>query len=206
MKLYVAPYAPNPRRVTMFLAEKGVADIPTESLDLPSGAHRAPAYQALSPLSQTPCLVLDDGRVLTESRAICLYLESLYPEPNLFGREGWERAEIEMWDRRAELLFAMPLMLWVRHANPVLAKVELNQDAAVGAWNQARAMDGAAFFNAVLADRPFIAGDRFTNADITALAGMDFARMNRWRPGEDLPHLKRWREDMAQRACGQTPP
>lgn len=206
MKLYLAPYAPNPRRVAMFLAEKGVTDLETVMLDLPSGAHRTAEFRALSPLAQVPTLDLGDGRTLTESRAICTYLESLYPEPNLMGRDAYERAHIEMWDRRAELMFAMPLMLWVRHGSPILAAVEKNQNPAIAEANKDTAMRMAKWLDAQLATREFIAGDRFTNADITALAGVDFARMMRWRPGEDLPNLARWRASMAERPAGQTPP
>jgi glutathione S-transferase len=207
MKLWLASYAPNPRRVAMFLAEKGQGqEIERIVISLPDGDHRTEAYKEKSPLAQTPCLELDDGRTLTESRAICTYLETLYPEPNLMGRDGFERAEIEMWDRRAELMFSMPLMLWVRHGSPILSKVELNQTPAVAEYYHDGAMKMAVWFDALLKDRPFIAGDRFTNADITVLAGMDFAKMMRWRPGEDLPHLKAWRERMAERPCGQTPP
>jgi glutathione S-transferase len=207
MKLWLAQYAPNPRRVAMFLAEKGVgAEIEQMFLALPAGEQRADAYREKSPLGQAPCLELDDGRILTESRAICTYLESLYPEPNLMGRDGYERAEIEMWDRRAELLFSMPLMLWVRHGSPILGKVELNQNAAVADYYRDGAMKMAVWFDGLLKDRPFIAGDRFSSADITVLAGVDFAKMMRWRPGDDLPNLKAWRDRMAERACGQTPP
>jgi glutathione S-transferase len=88
----------------------------------------------------------------------------------------------------------------------MLAAVERNQNAAVGDWNRDRAMDMARFLDARLGEKPFIAGDRFTIADITALAGMDFAKMNRWRPGDDLPNLKRWRAQMTERPAGQTPP
>lgn len=205
MKLYLAHYAPNPRRVAMFLAEKGV-EIETVWLDLPAGDHRAEAFRALSPLAQVPTLALEDGRTLTESRAICTYLESLHPEPNLMGRDGWERAEIEMWDRRAEHMIAYPLMLWVRHASPILAKVELAQNPVVAEVNRETAMETAAFFDGALKDRPFLAGDRLTSADLTLLAGLDFAKMMRWRPGEDLPHLAAWRARMGERAAGQTPP
>jgi glutathione S-transferase len=206
VKLHLAPYAPNPRRVAMFLAEKGVHDIEIVMHDLPSGTHREDAYRQVSPLAQVPALELDDGRALTESRAICTYLESLYPEPNLMGETAWERAEIEMWDRRAELLFTLPLMMWVRHGHPVLARVEKNQQPAVAAYNQDNAMRVASFFDRTLADRPFLAGARFTIADVTALAGMDFAKMMKWRPGDDLPNLKRWREAMGDRPAGLTPP
>jgi len=172
MKLYSAPYAPNPRRVTMFLAEKGVADIEIDVLDLPAGAHRTDAYRSHSPLSQVPTLVLDDGRALTESRAICSYLEAVYPEPNLMGADAFERAEIEMWDRRVELMFALPLMHWVRHSHPALAKLERNQSPEIAASNERTAMAMARFLDATLADRDFIAGPRFTIADITAVAGL----------------------------------
>lgn len=203
MKLYSAPYAPNPRRVTMFMAEKGITDIEVIQLDLPKDEHRTPDFRAKSPLSQIPTLELDDGRCLTESRAICTYLESLYPEPNLMGRDGFERAEIEMWDRRVELMVSMPMMLWVRHGNPVLAAVEKNQNPAIAASNQETAMKMARWFDAQLAERPFMAGDRLTNADLTALAGIDFAKMNKWRPDDTTPNLKRWRAMMGERPAGK---
>jgi glutathione S-transferase len=205
MKLYSAPYAPNPRRVTMFVAEKGIADIEIVQLDLPKGEHREGDFRAKSPLAQVPTLELDDGRTLTESRAICTYLEALYPEPNLMGRDAFERASIEMWDRRAELMFAMPLMLWVRHGSPLLAAVEKNQNAEVARWYEAQAMKMAKWLDSELAARPWIAGESFSNADITAACGVDFAKMMRWRPGEDLPNLKRWREAIAERPAGKTP-
>jgi Glutathione S-transferase len=203
MKLYTAPYAPNPRRVTMFVAEKGIADLEAISMDLPAGDHRSEAFRAKSPLAQLPVLELEDGRCLTESRAICTYLEALYPDPNLMGRDAFERAFIEMWDRRMELLFSMPLMMWVHHGNPVLAAVERNQNAEVATYNQGQAMRMAKWLNSELADREWIAGDRFTIADITAACGMDFAKMMRWRPGEDLAHLRRWRLAIAERPAGQ---
>jgi glutathione S-transferase len=206
MKLYVAPYAPNPRRVTMFLVEKGVNDIELVSLDLPQGEHRDAGFRAKSPLAQLPALELDDGRVLTESRAISGYLEALYPEPNLMGADAYERAHIEMWDRRAELLFAMPLMMWVRHGSPVLAAVEKNQAPEVAKYYEAQAMRMAAWLDAELRDRPWIAGERFTIADITAACGVDFAKMMRWRPGEDLPNLKRWRAAIGERPAGTVAP
>jgi glutathione S-transferase len=203
MKLYVAPYAPNPRRVMMFLAEKDITDIEIVTLNLQEGEHRTDAFRAKSPLSQIPTLELDDGRTLTESRAICGYIEAMQPEPNLMGRDAFERAFIEMWDRRMELLFSVPLMMWVRHGNPVLGAVEREQNAEVASYNQGQAMRMAKWLNSELASRQWIAGDRFTIADITAACGMDFAKMMRWRPGDDLPHLKRWRETLGNRAAGK---
>ena len=203
MKLYVAPYAPNPRRVTMFIAEKAITDIEVVTLNLQAGEHRTEDFRKKSPLAQIPTLELDDGRCLTESRAICQYLEALHPEPNLMGRDAFERAFIEMWDRRMELMFSMPLMMWVRHGNPVLAMLERNQNPDVAALNQAQAMRMAKWLNDELAGRSWIAGDRVTIADITAACGMDFAKMMKWRPGEELPNLQRWRDRFAERAAGQ---
>lgn len=203
MKLYVAPYAPNPRRVMMFLAEKDITDVEVVSLNLQEGEHRTEAFKKKSPLSQIPVLELDDGRAITESRAICTYLEALKPEPNLMGRDAFERAVIEMWDRRMELLFSVPLMTWVRHGNPVMGAVERNQNAEVASYNQGQAMRMATWLNTELATREWIAGDLFTIADITAACGMDFAKMMKWRPGDDLPNLKRWRERIAGRAAGR---
>lgn len=203
MKLYTAPFAPNPRRVVMFLAEKGVSDVELVQVDLIKGEHREEAFRARSPLSHLPTLELDDGRTLTESRAICTYLESVYPEPNLMGRDAWERAEIEMWDRRAELLFAMPLMMWVRHGSPHLSAIEREQSPELAAYYQKQAMRLAAWFDRELSVRAWIAGERFTIADITVACGMDFAKMMRWRPGDDLPNLKRWREAFGERAAGK---
>lgn len=203
MKLYIAPFAPNPRRATMFIAEKGITGVELVTLNLQDGEHRTPEFRAKSPLSQIPTLELDDGRCLTESRAICQYLEALHPEPNLMGIDAFERAFIEMWDRRMELLFTMPLMMWVRHGNPVLAAVEKNQNAEVAAVNQGQAMRMAKWLNDELAARQWIAGDRFTIADITAVCGMDFAKMMKWRPGEELPNLARWRERINERPAGK---
>lgn len=206
MKLYLARYAPNPRRVAMFLAEKGIADLPTEIVDLAAGAHKTEDFRGKSPLAQVPTLELDDGRCLTESRAICTYLESVYPEPNLMGTDGFDRGYIEMWDRRAELMLSLPLMWWVRHGHPALANLEAHQSAEVAEAQRAAAMRTAAWFDRQLAAQPFIAGARFTIADITALAGIDFAKMMKWRPGDDMPHLKAWRDRMAERPAGQVGP
>lgn len=203
MRLYVAPYAPNPRRVMMFLAEKDITDIEIVRINLQEGEHRTDEFKKKSPLSQIPVLEMEDGRAITESRAICTYIEALQPEPNLMGRDAFERAIIEMWDRRMELLFSVPLMAWVRHGNPVMGAVERNQNPEVASYNQGQAMRMAKWLNTELATREWIAGDRFTIADITAVCGMDFAKMMNWRPGDDLPNLKRWRETFANRAAGK---
>lgn len=203
MKLYVSPFAPNPRRVTMFLAEKQITDVELVQVNLQEGEHKRPEFRAKSPLSQVPTLELDDGRALTESRAICSHLEAIYPEPNLMGADAFERASIEMWDRRVEQLFAGPLMMWVRHGSPAIAAVEPNQNAEFAAFNERQAKRMAQWFDAELARREWLAGDRFTIADITAACAVDFARMMRWRPGDDLPNLRRWRLAIAERPAGK---
>jgi glutathione S-transferase len=203
MKLYVAAYAPNPRRVSMFVAEKGISGIETVKVDLTKGAQHEDWFRALNPLGKTPALELDDGSVLTESRAICVYLESKFPEPNLMGRGPEERAFIEMWDRRIEFGLMLPMMMWVRHAHPALAAVEKNQTPEIAAFNQREAITFAHWLDGVLKDRPWIAGDRFTVADITAASGMDFAKLMKWRPEPEFPNIARWRNALGEREAGK---
>ena len=113
MKLYDSRLAPNPRRVRWFLAEKGIDDLDIVQVDLMTGAHKTAEYLAEVGVPNVPALILADGTALTESLAICRYLESIHPEPNLFGRGAQEIAVIEMWTRRAELMAAMPLMAMI---------------------------------------------------------------------------------------------
>ena len=124
MKLYVSPRAPSPRRVLMFLVEKGITGIDLVHIDLNAHEHKREAYLAKSPLAKVPALELDDGRVLTETRAICTYLEGLYPEPNLMGVDFDERAFIEMADRRVEHYLLASIANAIRHTHPGLAPLE----------------------------------------------------------------------------------
>jgi glutathione S-transferase len=198
MKLYDSFRAPNPRRVRWFLAEKGVNDIEIVNVDLFKGEHKTPDYLAKAGTPMAPALELDDGTVITESVAICRYLESLYPEPNLFGRDPKETAVIEMWTRRAEMLLANPLMQAVRHGHPALAALE-TQVPEVAENNRQTAMNALSLFDSQLAKHPFIAGERITMADIVAAAGLDFARLVRFAPPESLTHFSRWRTEMMAR-------
>ena len=129
MQLVISPRAPNPRRVRMFIAEKGSAlpDIAFEAIDLGRGDHRSAEFKALNPLSRVPVLRLDDGRALAETRAICTYLEGLAPEPNLMGHTFEERAFIEMADRRMEISLLATIANWIRHGHPGLANLEQPQ-------------------------------------------------------------------------------
>jgi glutathione S-transferase len=201
MKLYIAPRAPNPRRVTMFIAEKGIEGIERVALDLNAGEHRGDAYRAMSPLSKVPTLQLDDGRHLGESRAICTYLEGLHPEPNLMGRDSDERAFIEMADRRIELYLFAAVANCIRHTHPGLAPLEKPQIAEFGHAQAKRVREVAGWLDGVLATQPFIAGERFTIADITALCALDFARgLMKYRPGDEgLARLQAWHERIAER-------
>lgn len=201
MKLFVSPRAPNPRRVTVFMAEKGITGIELVTVDLNAQAHRSDDYLAKSPLAKVPALELDDGRSLSESRAICTYLEGLYPEPNLMGRNSEERAFIEMVDRQVELYLFSGIALAIRHTHPGLAALEKPQFADFGRTQGHKFREAAAWFNTVLARQPYLAGERFTIADITALCALDFGRgLLKYKPADEgLVHLAAWRERVGQR-------
>jgi len=198
MKLHDSKRAPNPRRVRWFMAEKGIDDIEIVDIDIFGGDHRTPAYLAMAGLPNVPALELDDGSGITESIAICRYLESLYPDPNMFGTDPRETAEIEMWTRRAEMLVATPLMLAVRHSHPALAAIE-TQVPELAASQRRAAERGIAVLDRHLATRDFIAADRVTIADIVAFTGIDFARMIQFKPAEELTAVNRWAAMMRAR-------
>jgi len=202
MKLYDSRRAPNPRRVRWFMAEKGVEDIEIVDVDIFGGQHRQPDYLAKAGLPNVPALEMDNGQTITESVAICRYLESVYPQPNLFGEDPCEVAVIEMWSRRAEMLVATPLMMAVRHAHPALAAIE-TQIPELAANGRATAEKGLAVLDRRLADSEFIAGDRVTMADILAVTGIDFARMARFRPDATLVNVKRWLDGMMARPAAK---
>jgi len=201
MKLYVSPYAPNPRRVAMFIAEKGIAGIESIQVDLTAGEQKSEAFRAKNPLARTPALELDDGRVLAESRAICSYLEGLHPEPNLMGEGFEERAFIEMADRRAEMHLLLGIANCVRHTHPALAVLEQPQFPEFGTSQGEKMLEKARWFDSVLANQPYIAGERFTVADITAFCALEFARgLMKFKPGAvGLTHLQAWRDRNAER-------
>jgi glutathione S-transferase len=202
MKLYDSRRAPNPRRVRWLMAEKGISEgdfgIEVIDVDLFGGQHKTPEYLARAGVANVPALTLDDGTTITESLGICRYLESLHPEPNLFGRDAKETAVIEMWTRRAELMAAMPLMLAVRHGHPALAALE-TQVPAVGESNRAAAERSLMLFDRRLAESEWLGGDRVTIADGVLFIGMDFARMVRFQVPEELGNLTRWVGAMRER-------
>jgi glutathione S-transferase len=199
MRLYTSSRAPNPRRVTMFMAAKGIGGIEQVEVDLNAGAHRAAGFTALNPFARVPVLVLDDDRTLSETRAICTYLEGLYPEPNLMGVDATERAFIEMADRRMELHLMLETALCVRHTHPGLAPLEQPQFPDFGAAQGVKMRATARWLDGELAKQPYVAGERFTIADITAFCTVEFARgLLKFRPGaEGMPHLQAWRDRIA---------
>ncbi|WP_343518276.1 glutathione S-transferase N-terminal domain-containing protein [Sphingomonas sp.] len=198
MKLYDAPWAPSPRRVRIFLAEKGV-EVPCEAIDLRSGEHLGDAYLRINPRGAVPALELDDGEVLCESAAICRYFEALHPEPALFGTTPLEIGRIESWTRRIEgdgyaaavYVLRNTVSAFKDRAIPGAgpAAVQIPELAARGTlmWEAfTEALDGR------LADREWIAGDAYSFADITALVTVDFARAAKLTVRERLAELRRW--------------
>jgi glutathione S-transferase len=202
MKLYDSRRAPNPRRVRWFMAEKGIEDVEIVDIDIFGGQHRQPDYLAKAGLPNVPALEIDDKTTITESVAICRYLESVYPEPNLFGRDPREIAVIEMWTRRAEMLLSTPLMMAVRHGHPALAAIE-TQIPEVAESNRKAAERALKVFDRRLAESEFIAAERLTIADILAVTGLDFARMVRFRPDAELTHVNRWLKAMMERPAAK---
>jgi glutathione S-transferase len=201
MQLLSAHRAPNPRRVLMFIAEKGITGIEVSNVDLNAGAHRTPDFLAKSPLAKVPALVLDDGRVLTETRAICTYLEGLQPEPNLMGVDATERAFIEMADRRSELTLMLQIANAIRHTHPGLAALEQPQFADFGKSQAEKMLATATVFDQLLQQQEWMAGARFSIADITAFCGLEFARgLMKFAPADAGLHaLQAWRDKVNSR-------
>ena len=198
MKLYVTHRAPNPRRVTIFLAEKGL-DIPREEVDFAGHQHQSAGFSALNPFQQVPVLVLDDGTVLTETIAICRYFEELHPSPPLFGCTALERAQVEMWQRRMELYFLLPVAHVFRHSHAFMAPFEVPQIAEFAAANRPKVLKFLEFLNAELAERQFVCGDEFTIADITGLAATDFMKVARIALPAHLTKVARWHAALSAR-------
>lgn len=201
MKLYVSNLAPNPRRVSMFAAEKGITGIETVTVDLFNGELRSEAFLARNPFGRVPVLELDDGRTLSETRAICTYLEGLKPEPNLMGETFEERAFIEEADRRVELYLFQQIANCVRHTHPALAPLERPQYADFGTTQGEKMRTTARWLDDRLARQQYVAGERFTIADITAFCGLEFARgMMKFKAGEEgMARLQEWRDRIAAR-------
>ncbi len=190
MKLYNLPPGMNPRRVRIFLAEKGV-ELETVDIDMMKGENRTPEFLAMNPMGTLPVLELDDGTILSESIAISRYLEHLHPEPALFGATPLEQAQVEMWNRRMEYEIMAPITAVFRHGNPFwegrITQVPDFADVA-----RAQASERMLWLDRHLADREFIATDTYTVADITAQCALLLGRNTGTPIPDEAANLTRW--------------
>ena len=198
MKLYDFGRAPNPRRVRIFLAEKGIK-VPSEQIDLGQLQQRSEAYAAINPMQRVPALMLDDGTVIAESIAICRYFEGVQPEPALFGRGAVGSALVEMWNRRAEIHLMLPVSSVFQHLHPAMKQMVNPQVAEWGEANKPRVIDFLKFLDGELKNRPYVAGADYTVADITALVAVDFMRVSKMTVPDDLTNVRRWHEAVSAR-------
>ncbi|MEW5963521.1 MAG: glutathione S-transferase [Pseudomonadota bacterium] len=198
MKIIETRSAPNPRRVRIFLAEKGL-EVAFEEVDLMAGALRTADFTALNPLQRVPVLVLDDGTAIAESVAICRYFEELHPEPALFGRGAKGRALVEMWNRRVELSLLLPIAFVFRHLHPGMAPLEVPQVPAWGQANRPKVLEFLEILDGRLDGTRYITGDEPSIADITALVAVDFMKPAKIARPEGLANLDRWHREMSAR-------
>ncbi len=201
MKLYDSSTAPNPRRVRIFLAEKGI-DIPTEQVDIGKRMNLEPDFLAKNPLGKVPVLELDDGTYLSETVAICRYLEGTHPTPPLMGVDPSDAAVVEMWQRRMEFEVANPIMQCFQNTHDYF-KGRITQVPDYGEVCRATALERLAWIDQVLDEREFVAGERYSIADITLLVGIDFGRVVRLRIPPEHKNLTRWHEAVSSRPSAQ---
>ena len=202
--LYDCATAPSPRRARILLAEKGVAH-DTVQVDLKSGEQMGEAYRRINPQCTVPALRTEEGLLLADNAAITAYVEARYPEPPLLGATPAEKAEIASWNWRVEFEGLLAIAEALRNSSPAMANralpgaVDYPQIPALAERGLARVANFFTLLNDRLAGRDFIAADRFSVADITAVVAVDFARVVKQKPGDQHPHLLRWRAAMAQR-------
>lgn len=197
MKIYNSATAPNPRRVRIFLAEKGV-QVPYEEVDIGKAVNRSPEFRKKNPLGTVPVLELDDGTCIAESVAICRYFEELHPNPPLMGVDACDRAIVEMWQRRMEFELLQTIANSFRHRHEFF-KGRIAQVPEYAEVSRQNAEKSLAWLDEVLADRPFVAGERYTIADITALVAVDFGRVSKLRIQPEQKNLTRWYEAVSSR-------
>jgi len=197
VKLYDSTLAPNPRRVRIFLAEKGIS-VPTVQVDIAKAENRQPPYLAKNPLGGVPILELDDGTIIAETVAICRYFEEIQPNPPLLGTDAKDRALVEMWQRRMELEVALPIMQTFRNTHAFF-KGRIPQVPEYGEVCRGAAESRMRWVDSELASRSFVAGDRFTIADITLLVGIDFGRVTNIRIAPESKNLQRWYDEVSSR-------
>jgi glutathione S-transferase len=198
VRLYDGGRAPNPRRVRVFLKEKGIS-VPIAPVDLAAMEHKSERFSSVNPLQRVPALELDDGTVITESIAICRYFEALQPEPVLFGRGALEIALVAMWQRRIEFHLLGAIQQVFRHLHPGMKDHEVPQVAAWGEANKPRVLEFLAILDLELGHRRFAAGDRFSVADITGLVALDFMRAAKLSVPAEFTHVGRWHAELSAR-------
>ena len=197
MKVYDSKAAPNPRRVRVFVAEKGI-DVPFEELDIVNAVNRQEDFRKKNPMGTIPVLELDDGTCISESAAICRYFEEMHPEPPLLGVDGKDRAVVAMWDRRMEFEILLPIANAFRQQHAFF-KGRIEQCPEYAEVSKRQAIQNLAWLDEALADRKFVAGDRYTIADITALCGVDFGKVSKITIQPDQKNLSRWYEEVSAR-------
>jgi len=198
MKLFDGGRAPNPRRVRVFLAEKGV-EVPLVPVDMGAMGHKQEPVRSRNPLQRLPVLELDDGTIITESVAICRYFEELHPEPALFGKGALGRAQVEMWQRRMEFNLLSSVAQAFRHTHPAMKEWEIPQIPEWGEANKPKALDFLKLLDAELANREFAAGDFYSIADITGLIAIDFMKPARIKVPEECTNVLRWHAAISSR-------
>jgi glutathione S-transferase len=190
MKLYDTKQAPNPRRVRIFLAEKGI-EVPLVPVDLASAENRSPGFLAKNPMGQVPVLELDDGTFISETVAISRYFEQLEPEPPLMGIDPLDQVKVEMWQRRMEFKLWANVGSAFRNTHAFF-KGRIEQVPEYGEVCRKAAIEALPWLDAELESREFIAGERYTIADITALVSLDFGRVSGIKIAPELKNLSRW--------------
>jgi len=197
MKIYDSQGAPNPRRVRMFLAEKGI-QVPYEPVDIGKAVNRQTEFLKINPLAGVPVLELDDGTNIAESVAICRYFEEIQPEPPLFGVGAKERGLVEMWNRRIELAVMIPIADSFRQQHAFF-KGRIRQVPDYAEAQKLNAQERLTWLDSELANRKFIAGDNFSIADITALIAVDFGRVSKIAVQPEQKNLARWHAEVSAR-------
>ena len=198
MKLYDGGRAPNPRRVRIYLAEKGIA-VPLVPVDMGAMGHYAPEIAERNPLRRLPVLELDDGTAISETIAICRYFEEGQPDPPLFGTDRKGRALVEMWQRRLEFHLLLPIANVFRHTHPAMVEWEVPQIADFAEANRPKVVEALRWIDRELARREWIAGDGFTVADITGAVALDFLKPARLGIPEECANVRRWHESLKAR-------
>lgn len=202
MKIYEYKAFPNPRRVRIFLAEKGV-EVDYQQINVPEGEHRGEAFRTKNPFAEVPTLELDDGTCISETVAISRYFEEKYPDPPLMGSTPQEQAEIEMWQRRVERSLMEAATTYFHHTTPGLGELEVYQNPEWGKKNREKAAASIEMLDRVLSQRKFIAGDQFSIADITGLCGIDFAAFVGIEIPDTCTNVRRWYKEVSSRPSAQ---